>query len=345
MRFLIPLCIVALGCVAEPASAQGRWGPDQIPYCGSETSGEACRQESLNLLLSKLQLPPAETLAIEGYAGIRVFQYDAFGNIWPATLIQTRPVSDYRREGMVQAVTIHADGRVISLERPIWENGWREMDGIMQMILEQPPVDLSAPAIPTSGPPGLSSCVDPPTIIIELVTDGRVHRWWPNSCQRDAAVAQSRRVAEIIAAAFPVCGHFAIDLYGRGLGRVRACLTAEGDDPFAAAEVMEIIRPDVSGDARVIYDPTHLSEGVTLVGLDGRRAAGRGEVLAALKDGALGANWLRVLRAAGDADGVTVIGQLKPLGDAAGRDPQVIRIRWAKETDGVWRITDWAPEI
>lgn len=344
MRFLFPLCIAALSGLAAPAVAQVRWGPDQIPYCQPEATLEECNRDSFALLLSKLRLPPAEQLAAEGLTGIRVFRYDGFGNIWPATSILTRPVNEDRREGVALAVVVHADGEVVSLERPIWENGWQEIDRVIEAILAQPPVEYVPRPVTEPPPPPSLSCLHGAPVVIEVVAEGRVHRWWPQACRADEAVAEAFQAAEIIAAAFPACGHFAIERYGRGLGRVRACLTATGDDPIAAAEVMELLKLSISGDSQVVYGEALQSEDVTLLGLDGRRATGREEVLAALKAGALGSNWLRIVRAVGGRDGVTVIGQLTPIRDPHG-EPRPIRIRWVKEADGAWRIVDWSPEL
>lgn len=341
LRFLLYFCLVVSGWIASPASAQRYWGADQIPYCSPATSADACRAESLDLLLSKLQLPSADSLARDGVKAVRVFRYDAFGTIWPAVSIHTKPVNEHRRDGAVQARSIEADGRLAALERPVWELGWREMDDIIVAILERPPVEYSPE--PASGiiPP---RCLDPPTVVVEVIAEGQVHRWWPDMCKASTAVAQSDRIAQLIAAAFPACGHFSIERYGRGLGRVRACLLVEGEDSVAAAEVMEILRPNIGGDTRVIYEAEHQSEGVRLLGIDGRRTEGRTAVLEALKAGALGDRWFRVVRAEGDKAGVTVVAQLRQTREANNPDPLAVSTRWVREADGNWRIINWAVE-
>lgn len=166
----------------------------------------------------------------------------------------------------------------------------------------------------------------------------------PNTCGASDAVMRARAISENVAAAFPVCGHFPIERYGRGLGRVRACLSVDGDDPFSAAEVMNILQPSVGGDTRVIYEPEHQSAGVALLGVNGQRLVGRTAVLQALKDGALGERYLRVLRANGDRGGVTVETELRRVRDFNNPDPLPLIVRWTKETDGVWRISDWSVE-
>lgn len=295
-------------------------------------------------LLAKLQLPDAESIAAEGFRGVRVFRYDAFGTIWPATFMLTKPINEYRREGTVQARSIQADGRLVTLERPIWEGGWREMDAVLRAILERPPVERSARPVVSGGPPAVPPCLDPPVVIIEVVDEGHVRRWWPDTCGGDIAVEQAQRIAEVVAAAFPACGHFAIERYGRGLGRVRACLTVGGNDPVAAAEVMEILRPNIGGDTRVAYEAERQSKDVSLLGVGGQRASGRAEVLDAMKNGALGNRWLRVLRATGDASEVTVSAQLIEVDRTNNPDPYVLNMRWIKEADGEWRINAWSVE-
>ena len=345
MRLLLVLGFVAtLGLGASPASAQRYWGSDQLAYCGSDTPADACRQKTLELLLAKLQLPQAETLVNEGFTGVRVFQYDAFGTIWPATFMLTKPINEYRREGTAEAVVVHADGRLATLKRPIWEVGWLEMDAVIKAILEDPSAAPTPQTPPTRGSPFPPICLDPPTIIIEVISAGAVHRSLPNTCDASDAVTHVRAISENVAAAFPVCGHFPIERYGRGLGRVRACLSVDGGDPFSAAEVMNILQPNVGGDTRVIYGPEHQSADVTLLGINGQRVVGRAAVLEALKGGALGGRYLRVLRANGDEGGVTVEAELRRVSDPNNPDPLPLSVRWGKEADGAWRISDWSVE-
>lgn len=341
MRLLFSICVAAFFSSSVPASAQRYWGLDQVPYCAEDTAPEACREQSLGVLLTRLELPTAEGLASQGFNGVRVFQFDAFGNIWPASSIVAKPVTQYRREGMVEAVVVHADGRVARLMRPIWESGWREMDAIIDFIRQNEPVERTFEPAPSSGPPLPPTCLDPPTVIIEVISSGQVHRSWPDTCRSNDAVGRARQVPEIIAAAFPVCGHFAIERYGRGLGRLRACLSVDGDDLLSAAEVMEILRPNVGGDTRVMYEADLLSAQVRLTDIDGRQFVGQANVVDALKGGALGQRWLRVLRATGDETGVTVTAELRQIRPSNDPDPLPLSVRWVREADGVWRISEW----
>lgn len=345
MRFSLVLGLAALwGLGASAASAQRYTGPDQLPYCGSNTAADDCLETTLELLLTRLQLPKAETLKDEGFTGIRVFQYDAFGTIWPATFMFTKPINDYRRSGTAEAVVVHADGQLATLKRPIWEVGWLEMDAVIEAILEDQSA-ASAPQTNTNGgPPFPPICLDPPTVIIEIIRAGAVHRLAPNTCKASDAIMRANAISENIAAAFPVCGHFPIERYGRGLGRVQACLSVDGEDPFSAAEVMEIVRPNAGGHTRIIYEAEHQSAHVNLLGINGQRAVGRAAVLDALKGGALGDRYLRVIRATGDETGVTIKAELRRVRESNNPDPLPLSVRWIRETDGAWRISDWSVE-
>lgn len=344
MRFLLVLGVAAMcGLGASTASAQRYWGPNQLAYCGPDTAVADCREETLRLLLTKLQLPGAETLANEGYRGVRVFQYDAFGTIWPAAFMLTKPINEYRRGGTAGAAVVQADGRVATLNRPIWEMGRLEMDAVIKVILEDQPAP-APPITPSSGPPIPPICLDAPRIIVEVISAGEVHRSTPNACNASDAIRSARIISENVAAAFPVCGHFSIDVYGRGLGRLRACLSVDGEDPFSAAEVMEILRPDVGGHTRVIYEAAHQSANVTLLGISGERVVGRVAVADGLRSGALGERYLRVIRATGDQGGVTVHTELRRVREPNNPDPLPLSVRWTKEADGAWRITEWSVE-
>lgn len=349
MRFSIMLIFVAI-CSLGPsvASAQRYWAPNQIANCDRDTPDNECRENILQRLLAKLQLPQAETLAAEGYTGIRVFQYDAFGTISPATFMLTKPINPYRRGGTAEAVIVHADGQLATLKRPIWETGWLEMDAAIKAILEYHPTPPAPQTAPTDGSPFPPICLDPPKIIIEVISAGTVHRLSPSTCKPSDSVMRvithTRTISENLAAAFPVCGHFPIERYGRDLGRVHACLSVDGEDPFSAAEVMNILQPNIFGDTRVIYEPEHQSTSVTLLGINGQRAAGRTAVLDALAGGALGDRYLRILRATGDKGGVTVQAQLQRVGAHNNPDPLPLNVRWNKEADGAWRISDWSVE-
>ena len=342
MRLPLVFGFVAMcGLGALPASAQRYWGPDQLAYCGGDTAAD-CREQTLELLLAKLQLPQAETLANEGFTGVRVFQYDAFGTIWPATFMLTKPITEYRRGGTAEAVVVHADGRLATLKRPIWEVGWLEMDAAIKAILEDQPAPSAPQTTRTSGLPVPPNCLDAPTIIIEVISAGAAHRLRPNTCNASDVVRRAQVISENVAAAFPVCGHFPIARYGRGLGRVRACLSVDGEDPFSAAEVMNILQPNVGGDTQVIYEAEHQSASVNLLGINGQRVVGRAAVIDAIKGGALGDRFLRVLRATGDERGVTVQAELRRVREPNNPDPLPLSVRWGKEADGVWRISDWS---
>lgn len=345
MRFPIVLSFAAIcGLAPSTASAQRYWAPNELAYCGSNTADDKCREETLELLLAKLQLPQAEALANEGFTGVRVFQYDAFRTIWPAAFILTKPINEYRLGGTAEAVLVHADGRIASLKRPIWESGTRDMDAAIKAILEDQPTPPARQTPLTDSPDPPPICLDPPTTIIEVISSGTVHRLWPNTCPTSDVIAHASVISENLAAAFPVCGHFPIERYGRGLGRIRACLSVEGEDPYSAAEVMNILRPIPGGHTRVIYEPEHQSASVTLLGINGQRTVGRDAVLDALKGGALGDRYLRVLRAIGDEEGVTVQAELLKVRETNNPDPLPLSVRWSKEADGAWRISDWSIE-
>jgi hypothetical protein len=340
MRFLI-FALVSILVLPGQAVAQRYWAPNQVPDCSQAASGEECRAVSLSLLLDKLQMPTAEQVAQQGYQGIRLFRYDAFGVIWPAASILTRPVNEHRREGMVHAVTIHADGVLASLERPVWEGAWREMDRLIEGILSRPPQEYVPP--PPAGPdqPPILHCLDPPRIVIEVIHEGEVRRWWPDTCRSDEATALASRIPELIAAAFPTCGHFDIARYGWSIGRLRACLQVSGADPIAAAQVMQILMPGVSGDTRVAYEVERQADDVTLLALDGRSFIGRDAVVQAMQNGALGDRWLRIMRATGTDTGVAVDGELLRVGELNQPDAIPVQIQWTRNGNGEWRIERW----
>ena len=345
MQFPLALCFAAVcGLGASSATAQRYWGPDQLAYCGGATAQDDCRAKTLELLLAKLQLPKAETLADEGFTGVRVFQYDAFGTIWPATFMLTKPVNEFRRDGTVGAAVVLGDGRLATLNRPIWESGRIEMDAVIKAFLDDRPVPTAPQSVPTGGPTFPTTCLDAPTIIIEVIIPGDVHRSVPNTCDSSDVLARVRAISENVAAAFPVCGHFPIERFGRGVGRVRACLSVDGGSPFSAAEVMEILRPNVGGDTRAIFEAEHQAANVTLLGINGQRAVGRAAVLDALRGGALGDRDVRVIRATGDQAGVTVQAELRRVREPNNPDPLPLSVRWGKDRDGAWRISDWSVE-
>lgn len=345
MRLALAFSVAAFcGFGASAATAQRYWGPDQVPFCGGSPVHDDCRAKTLEFLLAKLQLPTAETLASDGVTGLRVFQYDAFGTIWPATFMLTKPVDGVRREGTVGAAVVHGDGRLATLSRPIWEAERREMESVIEASLEDPPVAPAPQASPTAGQPLPPTCLDAPTVIIEVIRPEGVLRSALNTCRPGTALTRARAVSENVAAAFPVCGHLPIEKFGRGLGRLRACLGVAGSDPLAAADVMNILDPSVGGESQAIYEAEHQTADVTLLGLNGQRAVGRAAVADALKDGALGRRYVRILRANGDPDGVTVEAELRRAGEPNTADPLPLSLRWLKDGDGVWRISDWLVE-
>lgn len=344
--WIAPMAVAGLTLCAGPTLAQRHWEPNQIPYC-SERLAETCGAEEMAGLLGKLELPTAEALAAEGYKGVRILRYDAFGTIWPAVSFMNRPLNEYRREGFAEARTLHADGHVAILTRPVWEVGWNEVDRIIKAVRDrqepEPEPDMKT-MIAQGRTPLALRCLDPPRVIVELIDDREVKRWNRPSCGEDPATERVHDVAILVAAAFPTCGHFAIERYGHGTGRLRACLMAGGAQPIAAAEVLEALQVGIGGDARRAYATEMQAPDVTLLAIDGRRFEGRAGIEAAWKKRALGDRWLRVLRAEGDAGGVTVVGQLLLTQTSGARDPLGVTLRFRKETDDEWRIASWETE-
>ena len=119
---------------------------------------------------------------------------------------------------------------------------------------------------------------------------------------------------------------------------------AGGAQPIAAAEVLEALQVGIGGDARRAYAAEMQAPDVTLLAIDGRRFEGRAGIEAAWKEKALGDRWLRVLRAEGDADGVTVAGQLLLTRSSGARDPLAATLRFRKQADGEWQIVSWKTE-
>lgn len=344
--WIAPMAVAGLTLCAGPALAQRHWEPNQIPYC-LEQLAETCGAQEMAGLLGKLELPTAEAWAAEGYKGVRILRYDAFGTIWPAVSFMSRPLNEYRREGFAEARTLHADGHVAILTRPVWEIGWNEVDRIIEAVRDrqepEPEPDMKT-MIAQGRIPLALRCLDPPRVIVELVDSGEVKRWNRPSCGGDPATERVHDVAILVAAAFPTCGHFAIERYGHGTGRLRACLMAGGAQPIAAAEVLEALQVGIGGDARRAYAAEMQAPDVTLLAIDGRRFEGRAGIEAAWKEKALGDRWLRVLRAEGDADGVTVAGQLLLTRSSGARDPLAATLRFRKQADGEWQIVSWKTE-
>ncbi len=344
MAWIAAMAAAALTLGGGPAMAQRHWEPNQVPYC-SARSAETCGAEEMAGLLGKLELPTAEALAGEGYKGVRILRYDAFGTIWPAVSFTSRPLNEYRREGVAEARTLHADGHVAILTLPVWEFGWNEVDRVIEAVRNRPEEDAANSTMTVQERLlRARTCADAPRVIVELVEDGEVKRWNGDSCVHDPATSRVHDVANLVAAAFPTCGHFAIERYGHGTGRLRACLMAGGAKPIAAAEVLEALQVGIGGDARRAYATEMQAPDVTLLAIDGRRFEGRAGIEAAWREKALGDRWLRVLRAEGDANGVSVAGQLLLTRSSGARDPLGVTLRFRKEPDGEWRILSWETE-
>lgn len=345
MRLWMVLAGLGLAMVAPQASAQRYWAENQIPYCQPYSDIAACQDASLALLVEKHRVPAAEQLAEEGYQGLRLFRYDAFGTLWPMVSFVTRPLTEYRNEGTLEARMVHADGQLTTLSVPAWEGGWLELDNLVTQVKARhspPEPERARRGEPPAIPPSLT-CLDPPTTVVEVINQGRVERWWPAPCGQDDAAAMSAafEVWDMAGAAFPHCAYVPLAGFGRSLGRVRACLLVQGQDPLSALDVMDVLRPNIGGDTRVAYEGDRLADDVRLTTQAGEVFVGRAAVLAALKANALGNRWLQVLRAEGERGIVTVRGQLN-LVNSRSPDSVPFSQTWDKSPAGEWVIVDWA---
>lgn len=342
MRILVVSSVLGIALIGwpRPADAQRRWGPDQLPDCAAGVSREDCEAQFLAALLDRLGLPSAEDLAAQGYSGIRVFRSDAFGAIWPAVTALSRPADAYRREGFVEARTIHADGHVATLTRPIWEGGWRRTDQIVAAVADRPRPSPVPTWDRSSGAPPPAVCLDPPSDLVEIISEGRIDRWVPAACVADPTFSQASALREMVAAAFPDCGYLPIEIYGHGLGRLRACLLLDGPDPLTAIPVLETLKITVEGHVNAL---PRLEQYAPDVRLDIRGRApvvGPAAVDAALLAGALGPRWVRILRLSGEGDRVTVHGLLNPVPPAGGPAETFTQV-WVVPADGSPQLAEW----
>ena len=338
MRLMVVAAAVAvvMAVLPQAAEAQRRQEPQRVAFCTSEVSWDDCSIRVRADLLNRLDMPSAESLAEQGYSGIRIFRYDAFENIWPTVTAISRSPGAHPRQGLVEARTIHADGHVAVLSRPIWEGGWRTTDDIVAVARDHPPIQ---PWNPDSGVPP-PACMDPPTTVVEVIVDGRVERWSPPSCEPDPVFRQTTAIWEMAAAAFPACGHLPIERYGHGIGRLRACLMLDGPDPVAAIPVMEALNIGIEGHLNRPLTAALYDANARLIVGDAPPVVGPDAIDAALKSGALGPRWIRMIRLSGSGDQVTVHGLLNATRDAP---PSVTPFTqtWAVSADGSPRMIEW----
>lgn len=217
------------------------------------------------------------------------------------------------------------------------------MADILAKIAEMGEIADPPEPAPVPGQPPVIPCLDPPSHLIEIISAGRVERLRPHGCHVDPRSMEALEVWEMAVAAFPTCGHFPLERYGRSLGRLRICLMVGGENPLAAVEVIEMMNLGIGGDTRVIYEAEKLDPDVRFSSISGEAVLGRDAVYAAQRAGGLGRRWLRILRAVGDSDGVTTEGLL--VSTQSNRpDPVPTSQRWRKDASGEWRIVEWRVE-
>ncbi|WGM31632.1 hypothetical protein [Brevundimonas sp. NIBR11] len=344
MRPMVVASAVAfvMASLPQTAEAQRRQEPQRVAFCTSDVSWEDCSTRVRADLLTRLDVPSAEKLAEQGYSGIRIFRYDAFGNIWPTVTAISRPAGAHPRQGLVEARTIHADGHVAVLSRAIWESGWRATDDIVTVARDRPPRAPVQPLTPDSGgPPPPPPCVDVPTTVVEVIVDGRVERWSPPSCEADPVFRQTSAIWEMTAAAFPACGHLPLELYGHGLGRLKACLKLDGPDPVAAIPVLEALNIGVEGHLNRPIDAALYDADARLIVGDAPALVGPHAIEAAIRGGALGPRWIRILRGSGDGLRVTVHGLLN-TGSPFVTNSTPFTQTWTVSPDGAPRMIEWS---
>ncbi len=142
------------------------------------------------------------------------------------------------------------------------------------------------------------------------------------------------------AAAFPTCGHLPIEKYGYGLGRLKACLMLEGPDPTAAIPVLEALNIGVEGHLNRPLDATLYSTDARLIVGGAPPVVGPDAIEAAIRAGALGPRWIRLLRGSGDGQHVTVYGLLNN-GSPVVTTSTPFTQTWTVSADGSPSMIEW----
>ncbi len=346
MRVIVGVASVWLSC--GPAVAQRYVGPNELAMCWPPETDHDCFRRIVDQLPGKFGVETAEVLAAQGREGVRVYYFDAFGVLWPMVSMTARPGERFvEREARLEVKAVLADGRVAVLGRPAWYDAYAEAERYAVSVADRSAAPDSLPSVLAAAAPGLilpilPRCMDPPTIIIESILKGQVHRWSPKTCRTDPLTTGAIDLYTLVAASFAHCGHFDVARYGYSVGRMRACLMTDGPKPIDAVEVLELLRPNIGGDTRVPYAPESQAEDVTLT-VDGRTIQGREAVIEAMKAGALGKRWLQIVSASGDDDGVRVRCLLRAL-DRNRPDPVPLELLMRRDEAGGWRIVAWTVE-
>lgn len=299
------------------------------------------------------QLPSAETLAADGYTGIRVFFKDAWGRHQPAVAVlrkgelapQITAWTKWQLRG-IRTMTGGLDG---------WD--WRVVRLMMDEVRASPPEQSEQgfewphpPAPPP--PPGEEEeaseyiCMDSTHVAIEVIENGQVIRRERDSCPQDMTYSAVAGLPVLAADTLDGCGTLELQSPNWAVTRLNNCSILAGEERRSAAQLInELYRGgfSLSGNESRIADVLTpdsrltLPDGAVLVGAD------------AITDWYV-AESRRRPEFGLEATTVTVddaVGRLQGglfYEEAADREHFLwapMEQTWRRDGEGTWRLIDW----
>lgn len=352
---------MTLGAVSGAAAQDAGSQPEPFDRdCMDDYGRRLCDGQAWSGIVESFGVAPAETLAAEGWRGVRVFTVDGYSHDMPMVSVLAREFDSY---DWPSPAIIEVWGRARGdepapvLRREAWSIAWWAALELQELAAESPVRQSEA----SQRPQAIASATteDPSTVavticlhawltITESLGETGVVRRVRNACGEDPVYDASYDFSELALNGFPHCNHLDPAQHRNESTRLQSCLLTEGPDRVAAAELLNILQGRLFRRFDVVDDAAFaelLAEEARLTWGDSPEAVGRAAAAAAFLAEARAGNrtWLWPERVTGRVDGVEVEGLIERFARDSAQEGR-FRQTWRRDAGGEWRLHEFRVE-
>lgn len=338
------IAVMALCAIPATASAQTPESQDVIERafdrdCMDDYGRDLCDREVWAAIVASFGVEPAEQPQQQGWRGTRVFLIDGYSRDMPMVSVLRKGEDEYALPAdMVLEVRGAGDPGSEGARPVLHRRGWLGLDrqsiNIQNLVTKAPVRQSDGAAASAEEGDEIVLCLHAWVAVTESLTDQGVERRIRNACGDDPLFDAGYEMSAQALRGFPHCNHLEPGAYRNESTQLQACLTLQGEDKVAAAEVLSLIDgpPFYSGWGSLA---SHLSEDVQLALPDGRRIEGATRVAEALtSQSELGSRY--VSRVIGGSGRVEAVGEFWRYGEVT--DYAEYEQTWERIA-GRWRMT------
>lgn len=210
---------------------------------------DLCDAGQWGAIVASFGLESAEQVLAQGWRGVRIFTIDGYSNDMPMISVLSREGADGpSRDAVLEVRGPRADGS-LRLRRDAWprlQDRAAELQDLVFASPERPAARVRVEPVRQAGPGVdeeelITICLHAWVTVTESLSDTGVVRRIRNACGDDPLFEASYDFPTQALRGFPHCNHLDPANYRNESTQLYSCLILAGENPVAAAEVLNVI--------------------------------------------------------------------------------------------------------